>query len=105
MVDQYLQQEINDIAHQLIDRYEAQKVILFGSATKDVRRAHDADFLIVKDRVPSDALARAREVRFLVKKHIAADFLVLTPEELHSRIQLGDPFIACILKDGKVLYG
>lgn len=100
-----LHQEIANITNQLVDRYNAEKVILFGSASRDAQRAHDTDFLIVKDHVPRDALARAREVRLLVKKRVAADFLVLTQQELQERVRLEDPFITTILREGKVLYG
>jgi len=33
------------------------------------------------------------------------DFLVYRPEEFDSRLALGDPFVAAIVAEGKVLYG
>ena len=105
MSTQQLQQEIDSITHQLVNRYSAEKVILFGSAARDVEKAHDVDLLVVKQLISPDALARTREVRRLIQKRVAADFFVLTPQELNERLQLGDPFVTQIVQKGKVLHG
>jgi hypothetical protein len=33
------------------------------------------------------------------------DLLVYKPEEFEKRLELGDPFLKAILKEGKVVYG
>jgi predicted nucleotidyltransferase len=100
-----VQLQIDSITDQLINKYNAKKVILFGSAVSgNITKDSDLDFLIIKD----DAKVfheRVSEVYKLVKKDIAADFLVITSGELDERLQLGDPFFKSILSKGRVLYG
>lgn len=42
---------------------------------------------------------------FLIERNIPVDFLVYRPEEFEKRLEMGDPFLKAILKEGKVLYG
>ncbi len=101
----YIQGQINSITKQLIQKYKPTKIILFGSAAAgSMTPDSDLDFFIVKnDKKPKHD--RMVEVYKLVDKDIAADFLVYTPEELATRVQMGDPFIKSVLSEGKVLYG
>ncbi|MBI2326387.1 hypothetical protein HYU91_03300 [Candidatus Collierbacteria bacterium] len=100
-----IQNEILDISRQLTGIYGAEKVILFGSAASNPQVANDLDFLIIKTDVPVSGLDRMRQVRNMIKKTVAADFIILTPGELEDRVRLGDPFILQITNFGKTLYG
>ncbi len=42
--------------------------------------------------------------RLLMDGYVPMDILVGTPEELRHRINIGDPFIKKILRDGQVIY-
>jgi predicted nucleotidyltransferase len=98
--------EIQSIVEQLIEKYKPLKIILFGSAARgEYDRLNDLDFLILKEDVPYLGLDRMREVDDLIDRNMAVDILVYRPEEIESRIQLGDPFIKTILSEGQVLYG
>ncbi len=98
--------EIENIANQLIKKYNPLKIILFGSAGHgEYDELNDLDFLIIKEDVPPQGLARMRELDDLIERDIAADMLVYRPEEFEERIKLGDPFIKVILDEGRVLYG
>jgi predicted nucleotidyltransferase len=98
--------EIQSIVEQLIEKYKPLKIILFGSAARgEYDRLNDLDFLILKQDVPYLGLDRMREVDDLIDRNMAVDILVYRPEEIESRIQLGDPFIKTILSEGQVLYG
>lgn len=100
-----IQNQINSIKDQLVKKYKPQKIFLFGSSlTGKMSDDSDLDFLIIKDD-KKDPYDRIVEVYGLVKKNIAADFIVYTPEEFGKRLKLGDPFITSILSEGKVLYG
>ena len=105
MTQTQIQAQINSIKNQLIKRYKPRKIFLFGSSVSG-RMTHDSDldFLIIKDNRKSFH-DRVVEVYKLVKKDIAADFIVYTPKELEERVKLGDPFINSILKEGRLLYG
>lgn len=101
-----VQEEIQSITQQLIPSYQPKKIILFGSAASNQNRdIHDLDFLIIKDDVPPRGIDRMRQVRSIVRKRMAADFIVVTPQEIEERIRLEDPFVQNILRNGRILYG
>jgi predicted nucleotidyltransferase len=98
--------EIQYIVDQIIRKYNPLKIILFGSAGREeYDRVNDLDFLIVKEEVPSQGLARMRELDDLIDRNIAADLLVYRPDEFENRIKLGDPFIKAVIEEGRILYG
>lgn len=100
-----IRNETASVSQQLVKLYKAEKIILFGSAVKNPELANDLDFLILKSNVPNQGLERMRQVRNLITKKLAADFLVLTPLEFEQRKSLNDPFILNIINNGRVLYG
>ncbi len=101
-----LQKEIKEITKQIIEKYKPEKIILFGSAVNgNFTVDSDLDFLIIKKNTPYFGRERAKELRKLIKKKIAADFLIYQPEEFSKYLNLGDPFLKAIVKEGKVLYG
>jgi predicted nucleotidyltransferase len=97
--------EIEDIKNQLIEKYKPEKIILFGSAVWGQGEINDIDLLIIKGETPYYGIDRMREVDRLIERNIAADILVYKPEEIKERLEMGDPFIKKIFKEGKVLYG
>ena len=97
--------EIEDIKNQLIEKYKPEKIILFGSAVRGQGEINDIDLLIIKGETPYYGIDRMREVDRLIERNIAADILVYKPEEFKERLEMGDPFIKKIFKEGKVLYG
>jgi len=106
MEPQEITLEIENIVNQLIQKYNAGKIILFGSAARsEYYEVNDLDFLIVKRNVPQHGLSRMRELDELIERNIATDMLVYRPDEVEERIKLKDPFILSILEEGHVLYG
>ncbi|MBI3559437.1 nucleotidyltransferase domain-containing protein [Candidatus Gottesmanbacteria bacterium] len=97
--------EAGRIVTQLVNLYDPQKIILFGSAVSNTATVNDLDFLIIKKKVPLLGVERAREVRWLIETDFAADYLIITPDEWTKRLQQGDPFMNVILEKGEVLYG
>ena len=72
-----LQKEIKKITEQIIRKYKPEKIILFGSTVNgDFTTDSDLDFLIIKKNTPYFGRERARELGKLIKKKIAADFLI-----------------------------
>lgn len=101
-----VESEIQDIARQIIEKYHPEKIILFGSAARgEFTPDSDVDLVVIKRDVPRYGIDRMRELRRLVKKKVAADFLVYRPEEIDERLKMGDPFVKAVLSEGKVLYG
>jgi predicted nucleotidyltransferase len=101
-----LQSAIESITAQLIEKYKPEKIILFGSAARGVVTPDsDIDLLIIKSNTPHYGADRVMEVSSLIERDVPVDFLVYRPDEFDKRLELGDPFIELIVKEGKVLYG
>jgi predicted nucleotidyltransferase len=99
-------QEVGSIVKQLVTKYKPLKIILFGSAAQEKSRdVNDLDFLIIKEDVPFYGIDRIRELDGLIERRVATDMIVYRPDELEERVRLGDPFVQCVLEEGKVLYG
>jgi len=100
------QKEIESITIQIIEKYKPAKIILFGSAARgQFGPDSDADFLIIKKETPFYGADRIRELSRMIERSIPVDLLVYKPEEFEKRLELGDPFLKAILKEGKVVYG
>lgn len=105
-MDINFEKEIESITIQIIEKYEPQKIILFGSAARGESGSDsDADFLIIKKETPFYGADRIRELSRIVNRNIPVDFLVYRPEEFEKRVEMGDPFLKAIIKEGRVLYG
>lgn len=96
--------EVQKIVEQLINKYTPEKIILFGSLVRESNEPRDIDLFIIKKAPPYAGAERIRELDRLIAYQIATDFLVYTPEEVETRLKLGDPFLKTIFAEGKVLY-
>ena len=96
---------VEAVLQRLIDAYDPERVILFGShATGAAERESDIDLLIVKetDRRPTDR--RIEVERLLSDRRIPLDILVYTPQELRDLYAAGSPFVEDVIETGRVLY-
>jgi uncharacterized protein len=100
-----LSEEIDNIKAQLISKYKAEKIILFGSAAWGKGEAKDIDVFVVESDVPHYGSDRLLELYRLIKVDAPVDYIVYRPEEVENRLSLGDPFIKKIFREGKALYG
>lgn len=100
-----LEEELRRIIAILVEKYQPEKVILFGSlATGRINEWSDIDLLIIKetDKRPLD---RATDVTAMLNyPRIAMDIFVYTPEEVKYLVREGSQFIAEILEQGTILY-
>ena len=98
---------IRRIVDKLASEYKPERIILFGSyayGTPD--EDSDIDILIIKD-TPQRLIERMHTVRRILtdpERRIGLEIIVLTPDELSSRLAIGDQFIEQITEKGKVLY-
>ena len=46
-----------------------------------------------------------RQLYRLLDADLPVDYVVYRPDELQARLQMGDPFVERIVRDGKVLHG
>lgn len=87
-----------------LQRYQPQRVILFGSAARGEADAEsDLDVLVIKD-TPEPFVQRLETMARLCPPGVHADILVYTPEELQRMVEDGNPFIRRALDEGKVIY-
>ncbi len=102
-----VQRTIQKVLRRLVQGYQPQQVILFGSlAYGNPDPDSDIDLLIVKDtdETPLERRVRVRQLVSDSERRIPFSSLVLTPGELAHRLALGDPFYQEITTRGKVLY-
>ena len=105
-MDINLEEEIRSITVQIIDKYQPEKIILFGSSARgDLNPDSDVDLLIIKRETPLYGSERIRELSRIIERNIPVDFLVYRTEEFEKRVEMGAPFLKAIVKEGKVLYG
>jgi predicted nucleotidyltransferase len=98
---------LQQLLRKLVQTYQPQQVILFGSLAYGHPDEHsDIDLLIVKetDETPLERRVHVRRLVADPARQIPFSPLVLTPTELTQRLKLGDPFYQEILARGKVLY-
>lgn len=100
-----IEKEINNISSQIAEKYQPEKIILFGSAARNnFTPDSDLDFFIIKDD-PRPGRERIFEVSGLFEHNVAVDVLVYTPKEIDQCLKWGDPFVKELLSSGKVIYG
>ncbi len=98
---------IQEIVRKLVAGYAPQKVILFGSYARGSPRADsDIDLLIIKETSERfiDRWVTVRRLLSDPQRFIPLETIILTPQEIAHRLEIGDQFIAEILKEGEVLY-
>jgi predicted nucleotidyltransferase len=98
---------IQAIVRRLVEEYQPEKIILFGSyAYGRPRPDSDIDLLVVKETNATFAQRWAGVLRLVspLRHGYAISPVVMTPEELAERVAQGEPFVAEILAKGEVLY-
>lgn len=100
------EQGIKKIVNDIVAEFKPEKVVLFGSyawgkPTKD----SDVDLFIVKDDAKKNTREMATDLEMILfKRDTPLDLLVYKPNQVVKRLEINDPFIKKILRDGKVLY-
>jgi predicted nucleotidyltransferase len=107
-MDKKLEKILFEIVEAIKAKYAPEKIILYGSFAYGVPDANsDIDLLIIK-KAPERPIDRRVRVRRIVdirdSSYPAFSPLVLTPEEIKQRLEVGDQFVKEILARGEVLY-
>lgn len=95
------------IVDKIRQEYQPDKIILFGSyAYGHPHRDSDIDLLIIKDTQERfiDRLFNVTKIASDPGRLTPLEVIVLTPEEIRERLQIGDQFISEALGKGEVLY-
>ena len=96
--------KIKDLCRQIVENFNPQKVILFGSHAYGVpNEDSDVDLLVVMPYEGREVY-QAIEIRKKIKTSVPLDLLVRTAEQVRTRIEMEDFFMRDIVSKGKVLY-
>jgi len=95
---------IRAVAKQIAEKFQPEKIILFGSyAYGQPRPESDVDLLVVME-TPLRNREQAAQIARAIDYHFGLDLLVRNPQQLAERLALGDFFLQEIIEGGKVLY-
>ena len=96
---------LEEITRKIVDHFDPEKIVLFGSrSTGSPRTESDVDLLVIMETGESP-IQRAIEVKRASRpRFVSMDVLVKTPQEVEARLERGSFFLRQILEHGKVLY-
>lgn len=98
--------QINAVVRRIVQEFNPEKVILFGSyAYGKPTVDSDVDLLVVMESNERPAKRTARVLGAILDvKTFPMDLLVRTPQELENRLTIGDFFMQEVIERGKALY-
>ncbi len=96
---------IEEMVRRIVDRFDPEKVILFGSHARGTAGPDsDADLLVVL-RNPGSRRRKRLEIRAALHAvGLAKDIVVVTPEEVERDRKLAGTIVRPALQEGEVLY-
>jgi predicted nucleotidyltransferase len=98
------QEAIEQVVRTIVERFQPQRVILFGSyAYGEPRPESDVDLLVVMETSLKET-EQAVRICQAIDYHFGLDLIVCSPAKLEQRLSLGDWFLREAVGRGKVLY-
>jgi predicted nucleotidyltransferase len=100
-----IKQDIDRMVKRLVDRFDPEQIILFGSHARGTAGPDsDIDLLVI---MPVSGSKRAKQVEMRVALHnirVPKDIILATPNEVARRRNIVGTIIRPALREGKVLY-
>jgi len=97
--------DIRGVARRIVECFQPQRIILFGSyAHGHPKPESDVDLLVIMETAKRSRQQRLEISQALSPRPFPLDIVVRTPQEIEERIALGDRFLREIITQGKVLY-
>jgi predicted nucleotidyltransferase len=94
---------IRQYARAIAERFQPEKIILFGSyAYGTPHEDSDVDLLVIKPTWNEHS--QAVQIRWALAAPFPMDLIVRTPKDMKWRLAEGDSFLIEIVSRGKVLY-
>jgi uncharacterized protein len=97
---------IAEVRDKIVQYFNPNQIILFGSATRDdVKAPNDIDLYVIKDGI-QDVRQAERDIEELFTGRLfALDVIVRTPEQVEMSLKGGNSFVSQqILAKGRILY-
>jgi predicted nucleotidyltransferase len=98
---------LRQITRRIVEEFQPERIILFGSYAYGKPTIHsDVDLLVITRKMAKrSAFARTRAVSNLfLHRRFGMDVLVRTPQEVKTRLAIGDDFMRDIIEHGSILY-
>lgn len=98
-------EKIQQMVHRIVERFDPEKIILFGSHARGTAGPDsDVDLLIVM-RVIGSRREKATEIdRILSDRDVPLDLIVITPEQFERDRNLIGTLVRPAVREGKILY-
>ena len=97
--------DIRKMVRRLVDRFDPDQIILFGSHARGTARPDsDVDLLVI---LPVTGSKRAKRIEMRVALHdinVPKDIVVATPEQVEQQKNVVGTIIRPALREGQVLY-
>ena len=98
------QKAIDEVVRQIAEKFQPQKIILFGSYARGKPRPEsDVDMLVIMD-TPLKEVEQAIEICQQIEYRFGLDLIVRTPKRLQERLEMGDWFLRDVMEEGNVVY-
>jgi predicted nucleotidyltransferase len=105
MTDKTTEQAIQMMVERLVERFDPDQIILFGSQVRGTAGPDsDVDLLVI---MPVSGSKRARQLEMRMALHdiaIPKDIILASPDEVARRRDIVGTIIRPALREGKVLY-
>ena len=96
---------IRAVAKRIADKFQPERIILFGSyAYGRPRPESDVDLFVIMDTPLRSRQQRLEISRAISPRPFPLDIIVRTPRQVEERLALGDSLLLEITTRGKVLY-
>ena len=103
-MEEKYKKELRKLKKQIVENYQPEKIILFGSlAWGKVNRDSDIDLLVIKNS-KKDYWERAKEIARIIDIDVPTDVINISTKELAQQVAIDDRFIIDILENGKIIY-
>jgi predicted nucleotidyltransferase len=98
-------QILAEIVRRIVEKFDPEKIILFGSYAYGQPHADsDVDLFVVMESTLSAAYRSLEICRLIRPRPFPVDIIVKTPQEVAQALHKGDYFIKEIVERGRVLF-
>jgi predicted nucleotidyltransferase len=96
---------LREITSRIVQAFNPEKVILFGSRAAGTPNADsDVDLLVIMETQTAPIQRAVAVKRACRPRFVAMDVLVKTPEEVATQLRQGNFLLRQIMEEGRVLY-
>jgi predicted nucleotidyltransferase len=96
--------DIEAFAQAIAQKFAPEKIILFGSyAYGEPTYDSDVDLMVIMDHDMRN-VDKSIEISVALRRSFPLDLFVRRPQDIRTRLEMGDSFIREIVSKGQVLY-